>query len=112
MSIVVIGILAWGTYALFMASYAAAITYLTAIVVLLVGLITTTPSAQPMTALSTHSSAAPLALAAYAAWPTRSAGRASAALGDLITKQHRYLRAVLDRITGNGTIDGRLLWRG
>ena len=110
-SIVVIGILAWGTYALFMASYAAAIACLTAIVVLLVGLIAPDTISTANDRLLDTLTGGALALAAYAAWPTWSAGQASAAVGDLITEQRRYLRAVLDRITGNGTIDEASLAR-
>ena len=104
-SIALIGVLAWGAYSLFGASYAAAIACITAIVVLLVGLIAIDTVSTAVDRLIDTVIGGALALAAYAAWPTWSAGQASAAVGHLIIEQRAYLRAVLGRITGASSVD-------
>ena len=104
-SILVIGIIAWATYTLFGASYAAFIAGITAIVVMMLGLITPDTISTATDRLIDTLIGGAIALAAYAAWPTWSAEEASAALGDLVTELRRYLRAVFDVITGSGEID-------
>jgi hypothetical protein len=110
-SIALIGVLAWGAYSLFGASYAAAIACITAIVVLLVGLLAIDTVSTAVDRLIDTVIGGALALAAYAAWPTWSAGQASAAVGHLITEQRSYLRAVLERITGASSVDEAVLAR-
>lgn len=110
-SIVAIGLLAWAAYALFGASYAAFIAGLTAIIVLLLGLITPDTIDTAIARLVDTLIGGAFALAAYAAWPTWSAGQGWTALGDLVTAQRRYLHAIFCRITGNDDPDEASLAR-
>jgi uncharacterized membrane protein YccC len=110
-SIVAIGLAAWATYSLFSASYAAFIAFLTAVVVLMLGLLTTDTIGTAVDRLVDTLIGGALALIAYAVWPTWSMDEAWAALGDLLAAQRRYLRAVLDRIAGSGDTDEAALAR-
>lgn len=103
-SIAAIGLAAWAAYTLFSASYAGFIACLTAVVVLMLGLVTADTIGTAVDRLIDTLIGGALALIAYALWPTWSVDEAWASVGDLLAAQRRYLRAVLDRVAGSGDV--------
>lgn len=102
--VVVVGLLAYCTYAVFPASFAAGIAMLTGVVVFLLHAIA---PGTVQTALDRGIDTAiggAIGLIAYALWPTWSALSAGPLLATLVETQHRYLDAVL-----GGLVTGRRL---
>lgn len=99
-SIAAIAVLAALGGILFAASYAAFIACLTAMVVLLLGLIQPATVSLAVDRLIDTVIGGAFALTVYAAWPTWAAGEVRDALADLLAAQRRYLRGVLDAVSG------------
>jgi uncharacterized membrane protein YccC len=101
MTIVLVGLLAWGGYSVFPASFAAGFTFITALVVFLLNAISPDTLATAWARLVDTLIGGGLGLLAYAVWPTWSAAPARHALADLVAAQRAYLDAILSAlITG------------
>ncbi len=108
-TVVLVGLLAFGALATFQASYALFSCALTALVVVLLGIVTTDSlGTAGYRTLATVIGGA-IALAAYLAWPTWSAGDAVESLGRLVLAQREYLGQVLSTVSGEIERDGRAL---
>jgi fusaric acid resistance family protein len=107
--VVVVGLLAWATYAVFPASFAAGIALLTAVVVFLIhGVAPDTVALAFDRGLDSVLGGA-LGLAAYALWPTWSGGSAGRVMAELVDAQRAYVLAVLDLVvTGAEPVDSQL----
>jgi uncharacterized membrane protein YccC len=95
-TVVLVGLLAWGAYAIFPASFAAGIAFLTGMIVFLLNVVTADTLATAVArGLDTIIGGA-IGLLAYAIWPTWSRVPARQALAHLVSAQRSYLAAVLD----------------
>jgi uncharacterized membrane protein YccC len=91
-----VGLLAWAAYAIFPASFAAGVAFLTGMIVFLLNVVTADTLATAVArGLDTIIGGA-IGLLAYAVWPTWSRVPARAALAQLVSAQRSYLKAVLD----------------
>jgi uncharacterized membrane protein YccC len=94
-TVALVGILAWAAYAVFPASFAAGIAFLTAMIVFLLEAVSpSTLSTAADRGIDTLVGGA-IGLAAYVLWPTWSSTSARQALVDLVMAQHDYVGAVL-----------------
>jgi uncharacterized membrane protein YccC len=93
-----VGLLAWGAYAIFPASFAAGVAFLTGMIVFLLNVVTADTLATAVArGLDTIIGGA-IGLLAYAVWPTWSRASARVALAQLVNAQRSYLKAVLDPV--------------
>ena len=106
---VVVGLLAWATYAVFPASFAAGIAFLTAVIVFLIhGVAPDTAAVAFDRGLDSVIGGA-LGLMAYALWPTWSGGSAGRVMAELVDAQRAYVLAVLELVvTGTDPVDAQL----
>lgn len=117
LTVAILGVLVLGSYVSFRASYTVYSACLTGLVVLLVNLATPGATVTLTTALDRLLDTligGAIALAAYAAWPTWTAGEAKRALAELAERERVYLSAVLAAVTGASTLpdaEARLLAR-
>jgi len=103
-TVALVGLLAWGAYAIFPASFAAGIAFLTGMIVFLLNVVTADTLATAVArGLDTIIGGA-IGLLAYAIWPTWSRVPARQALAHLVSAQRSYLAAVLDPLIGGVTM--------
>lgn len=94
--VVVVGLLAWGTYAVFPASFAAGIALLTAMIVFLLHAVAPDSSTIALERGLDTVIGGVLGLVAYALWPTWSGGSTGRVMAELVEAQRAYVLAVLD----------------
>jgi uncharacterized membrane protein YccC len=94
-TIVLVGLLAWASYAVFPASFAAGFAFITALVVFLLNVISPDTLATAWARLIDTLVGGSLGLLAYAVWPTWSDTTARQALAELVAAHRAYLRAIL-----------------
>ena len=94
-TVALVGLLAWGTYTVLPASFAAGTIFLTAVIVFLLNAVTPDTLGVAMSrGLDTVIGGA-IGLLVFVAWPTWSRGPARQALADLAEAQRPYVHAVL-----------------
>ncbi|MGN6872746.1 MAG: FUSC family protein [Solirubrobacteraceae bacterium] len=100
-TIAIVGVLAFASYAVFAASFAAGFAFITALVVFLLNAISPDTLSTAFARLVDTLIGGGLGLLAYALWPTWSDVPARHALADLLAAQRGYLSAILSAlITG------------
>jgi uncharacterized membrane protein YccC len=103
--VAVIGVLAWATYAVFPASFAAGTAGVTALIVFLLH-----PVAPDSTTIALDRGlntvvGGAIGVAIYLLWPTWSGRSAEPLLADVVAAQRSYLRAVLEAAIAGGDVD-------
>lgn len=94
-TVVLVGILACAAYAVFPASFAAGVTFLTAMIVFLLEAVAPSTLATATDRGIDTIVGGAIGLVGYALWPTWSSTSARQALADLVAAQRDYIRAVL-----------------
>ena len=94
-TVVLVGVFAWGGYATFPASFAVGFAFITALVVFLLNVISPDTLATAAARLGDTLVGGAIGLTAYALWPTWSQVPAWQSLADLIAAEREYLAAVL-----------------
>lgn len=102
-----VGLLAWGAYAIFPASFAVGFAFITALVVFLLNAISPDTLATASARLLDTIVGGTIGLAAYALWPTWARSTARQSLAALACAQRAYLGCVLGAIA-----DGRRIEEG
>ncbi|HSO99695.1 MAG TPA: FUSC family protein [Solirubrobacteraceae bacterium] len=107
--VLVVGLLAWATFAVFPASFAAGIALLTGVIVFLLhGIASDTATIALDRGLDSVIGGA-LGLAAYALWPTWSGGSTGRVMAELVEAQRDYVLAVLGCVvTGSEPVEAAL----
>src|SRR6202012_4434685 len=93
--VVVVGVLAFGTYTVFAASFAAGVAGLTAVIVFLLHAIAPATASLALDRGIDTGIGATIGLIAYAVWPTWSGTSTGRLLAGVVDAQRDYLRAVL-----------------
>lgn len=106
---VLVGVLAWGAFTVFQANYALFSAVLTALVVILLGLVTTDSSAIALDRLLATLIGGAVALIAYCLWPTWSAGDARGQLSRLVAAQREYAKVVFALLLSPAAPEGAAL---
>jgi uncharacterized membrane protein YccC len=106
LTIALVGLLAWAGYATFPASFAAGFTFVVALVVFLLNVISPDTLATAWARLLDTVVGGALGLLAYAVWPTWSDRPARQALAELLAAGRAYLAAILTSMARGGRADG------
>jgi uncharacterized membrane protein YccC len=93
--VLVVGVLAFGTYAVYPANFAAGSAGMTALIVFLLHGVAPDSAAIALDRGIDTLVGGSIGLAAYAVWPTLSGASSGRVMGDLLDAQRRYLAAVL-----------------
>jgi hypothetical protein len=102
---VLVAVLAWLSYTVFQANYALYSCALTALVVVLLGFVTTDSLGTAADRLLDTLIGAAIALVAYILWPTWSAGDALERLARLVAAQRAYAGLVLGALAGTAPLE-------
>ncbi len=97
-TVVIVGLLGWGAYAIFPASFAVGFAFITALVVFLLNAISPDTLATASARLLDTIVGGTLGLLAYALWPTWTRRTARQSLADLVAAQRAYVACVLAAI--------------
>jgi len=106
--VVILGLLAWLTYAVFPASFTAGVAALTAVIVFLLHAIAPDSAAIALDRGIDTLIGGTIGLIAYGLWPTWSAMSVDGRLSAVVAAQHRYLSAVLGALVQGRPIDESL----
>jgi uncharacterized membrane protein YccC len=98
LTVVLVGLLAWAGYAVFPASFAVGFGFITAVVVLLLNVLSPDTLATASARLLDTLVGGTLGLLAYAVWPTWAHGAARQSLADLVAAQRTYIARVLGAV--------------
>jgi uncharacterized membrane protein YccC len=103
----IVAVLAWSSYSVFPASFAAGFGFLTALVVFLLDAVSPDTLATASDRLLDTLAGGAIGLLAYVLWPTWSRTSALQALADVVRAQRSYLALVLGAIVRGAQIDER-----
>jgi uncharacterized membrane protein YccC len=107
--VAVVGALAWGTYAVFPASFAAGTALLTGVIAFLLHAVAPDSATIALDRGLDTVIGGTLGLLAYALWPTWSGGSATRVMAELVDAQRAYVIAILDGVVaGTAPDDTRL----
>jgi hypothetical protein len=109
--VAVIGLLAWATYAVFPASFAAGTAGITAVIVFLLHPVAPDSTTIALDRGINTAVGGAIGVAVYLLWPTWSGRSAEPLLADVVGAQRRYLRGVLQAIIAGGQPDESALRR-
>jgi uncharacterized membrane protein YccC len=109
--VVVIGLLAWATYAVFPASFAAGTAGITAVIVFLLHPVAPDSTTIGLDRGINTAVGGAIGVAVYLLWPTWSGRSAEPLLADVVAAQRLYLRGVLQTIIAGGEPDESSLRR-
>jgi uncharacterized membrane protein YccC len=104
-TVAVIGLLAWATYAVFPASFAAGTAGITAVIVFLLHPVAPDSSAIALDRGINTAVGGAIGVAIYLLWPTWSGRSAAPRLGDVVEAQRLYLQAALQSAVAGGAPD-------
>jgi uncharacterized membrane protein YccC len=99
--IALLGLAAWGTYALFQSNFAVAGSFVAATILLLLSVTQVNTSTTAVDRVLDTLLGGAVALAAYLVWPTWSNGQTRRALSRLVTAQRSYLWAIISIALGD-----------
>ena len=105
----VVGLLAWATYAVFPASFAAGTALLTAVIVFLLHAVAADSAAIALDRGIDTLIGGAIGLTAYALWPTWSGTSTGQLLADVVDAQRLYLTGVLAAVITGDRLDGETL---
>ncbi|MHB8695201.1 MAG: FUSC family protein [Solirubrobacteraceae bacterium] len=107
--VIVVGALAWVTYTVFPASFAAGTAFLTGVIAFLLHAVAPDSATIALDRGLDTVIGGTLGLLAYALWPTWSGGSATRVMAELVDAQRAYVVAILDGIVaGTAPDDARL----
>jgi uncharacterized membrane protein YccC len=109
--VAVIGLLAWATYAVFPASFAAGTAGITALIVFLLHPVAPDSTTIGLDRGINTAVGGAIGLAVYLLWPTWSGRSAEPLLADVVAAQRRYLQGVLQAVIAGGQPDETSLRR-
>jgi uncharacterized membrane protein YccC len=104
-TVALVGILAWAAYAVFPASFAAGIAFLTAMIVFLLEAVSASTLSTALDRGIDTIVGGAIGLIAYALWPTWSTMSARQALADVVEADREYVRAVLGALAEGARAD-------
>jgi uncharacterized membrane protein YccC len=103
--VAVIGVLAWATYAVFPASFAAGTAGITALIVFLLHPVAPDSTTIALDRGINTAVGGAIGVAVYLLWPTWSGRSAEPLLADVVAAQRSYLQAVLEAVIAGGHFD-------
>jgi uncharacterized membrane protein YccC len=103
--VAVIGLLAWATYAVFPASFAAGTAGITAVIVFLLHPVAPDSTTIALDRGINTAVGGAIGVAVYLLWPTWSGRSAEPLLADVVAAQRRYLQGVLEAVIAGGAPD-------